>query len=179
MITALIVIAIAAGVFYLIGRDISRTFKEEYKYHLKVLDERRGRPISVKDTLQLKNLHLPIIKIRIGEQRYNFLLDTGASANYLNTREGNQIVEDMNLQPVEFLDHYGMEGNKVKSLTYNLPLTYNKQIMEEDIVLTDLSATFDNLYEETTVMLHGVLGSPFFTKHRWELDFDRMVVWTK
>lgn len=130
------------------------------------------KKMPFRESLDLANL--PILTFSIGEQKYNFLLDTGASNSAINKSVLGEIVH----KSCERKDYvYGMEGNKVVSEYVTMDILYKDTPFAEEFLVVDLDLTFGNIKKDFGVNLHGVLGNSFFKKYRCVIDFDKLVAY--
>ena len=131
-----------------------------------------AKSMSFKESLDSANL--PILTFTIGEKKYNFLIDTGASNSAINKSVLGEIVH----QSSKRKDYvYGMEGNKVASDYVTMDIVYRDTPFAEEFLVIDLSLTFDNIKKDFGVNLHGVLGNSFFKKYRYVIDFEKLVAY--
>lgn len=119
---------------------------------------------------------LPVVTFRQGDKKINFLLDTGS----------NNCVIDSNI--LKNIDHkmlnietniLGIEGNAQKTGVCTIKMTYKDKEYEYPYVIQDMSAAFDSIKKETGVTVNGMLGSKFFNKFKYVLDFDELIAYSK
>ena len=73
----------------------------------------------------------------------------------------------------------GMEGNIVNNKFCSMNVTYKNQQFVSDFCITDLTQAFDNVKKESGVQIHGILGSLFFQKYKYILDFGSLIAYSK
>lgn len=119
---------------------------------------------------------LPLLTFYQGANKLNFLLDTGS----------NSCIIDSNvLDKLEYKDTgnkstlYGLEGNKALHSMCSINLTYKSTSYECDCIVNDMKEPFSNFKEECGVTLHGILGSNFFNKYKYVLDFAELIAYSK
>lgn len=173
---AIIIIVLVVAVGFMV-KHITSTVKNQFKYYLGFMVEKNGQFESIKTSML--NHGFPLIKMTVYGKRYNFVLDTGATINVLDSK----VLEDIPIGvDIELKKGKGFIGAgdtaKQSSQVCTLPLTYNKQLFTESFDITNLSEMFDYVEKKEGVRIHGILGSGFFKKHQWTIDFDKMVVWT-
>lgn len=119
---------------------------------------------------------LPVVTFRQGDKKINFLLDTGS----------NNCVIDSNI--LKSIDHkmldvetniLGLEGNAQKTGVCTIKISYKDKEYEYPYVIQDMSAAFDSIKKETGVTVNGMLGSKFFNKFKYVLDFDELIAYSK
>lgn len=129
--------------------------------------------ISFRETMDL--VELPIITFKVGENKYNFLLDTGASLCIVDSN----VLDTMNHQQLEGEGTvYGIGGKETEVTYVRVALKYKEVEYADTFQVLDLSTTFGALKEEHGVNLHGVLGNSFFQKYKYVIDFDELVAYS-
>lgn len=131
---------------------------------------------------------IPLIKVKIKENYYYFLLDSGASNSLIDAKFN----KDLNLGKVRksriSTNVVTANGNvelkgktKINISVENLEFVqtfniYNLEGLTESIEKDQLHFTKG---EFNFLPMIGVLGCDFMHKHKWILDFDECVVWAK
>lgn len=119
---------------------------------------------------------LPVVSLYHNDMPFNFLLDTGSN---------DSIIDSNALDRMEYtlLDRegqlYGMEGNAETVKVCNIVLSYNGKDYPYEYNIRDMSVAFSNIKAETGVTLHGIIGSKFFNKYKYVLDFELLVAYSK
>ena len=130
--------------------------------------------ISFKQSFELTDL--PLVTFYQGENRFNFLLDTGSNtciidSNVLNKLQYKETDGKSSL--------YGLEGDKKVQSRCLITLTYKNDEYECDCIINDMSAAFTHFKQECGVTLHGILGSEFFNKYKYVIDFNELIAYSK
>ena len=60
-----------------------------------------------------------------------------------------------------------------------MTIYYKDQKFEEEFSITDLDGAFDIIKKENGVQIHGILGSKFFEKYKYILDFKELIAYIK
>lgn len=134
------------------------------------------KKISFKEALDLTEL--PVVTFISKGRKLNFLLDTGANNSILNS----SVAESMKLQVEEFegIETNTAGGNINLNTIVNLDIKYDdKRIYNECFLLSNMDEAFNSVKAETGVMIHGILGSNFFTKNKYIIDFDSLALYVK
>ena len=134
------------------------------------------KKISFKEALDLTEL--PVVTFISKGRKLNFLLDTGANNSILNS----SVAESMKLQIEEFegIETNTAGGNINLNSVVNLDIKYDdKRIYNEYFLLSNMDEAFNSFKAETGVMIHGILGSNFFTKNKYIIDFDSLALYVK
>jgi len=130
--------------------------------------------ISFKQGLDLTGL--PIITFNQGNIKLNFILDTGANysiidANYIDNIQYTPSNEQSSI--------YGMEGKERQTSVCNIDITYKDVTYSDRFLIADLSPSFSKIKQESGVILHGILGSFFFQKYQYVLDFKELIAYSQ
>lgn len=130
--------------------------------------------ISFKQSIDLCNV--PVITLYQGDKKFNFLLDTGADDCVIHSK----YLDNIKYELTDYVtSHFGLDGQGEEVKICNIDLFYNKQEYRSEFVIRDLSNIFDIIKQDSGVTLHGVLGSRFFAKYKYILDFDKFVAFSK
>lgn len=130
--------------------------------------------ISFRESMDL--VELPIITFVNNDKKLNFLLDTGASYSAINEAalEGLSYAETG-----EKGFGMGIEGVVREDRGYiRMSVNYRDQSYEDDFQVVDLSQAFGVIKQEYGINLHGILGSTFFQKYKYILNFDELVAYS-
>ena len=119
---------------------------------------------------------LPIISLYQGENHFNFLLDTGSNDSIIDSNILDKLEYDMSDKQNSL---FGMEGNKEIVSICNITLSYNGVDFPYEYNIRDMSAAFGSIKTESGVTLHGIIGSKFFNKYKYVLDFDSLIAYAK
>lgn len=130
--------------------------------------------ISFKESMDLTEL--PVVTFYNGDKKLNFLLDTGSNVSHINS----SVIHLLDHTKIDQkTDTIGMEGNKVSNDICKMTVYYRNQRFEEDFIISDLNDAFDIIKQEDGVQIHGILGSKFFEKYRYVLDFSELIAYIK
>lgn len=136
--------------------------------------KRNNSKISFKEAMDL--VELPVVTFYNGDTKLNFLLDTGSNVSYIN----NSIIPLLAHEKTDKkMDTIGIEGNKVSNQFCKMSVTYKNQIFEEEFSIADLDEAFGVVKQESGVQIHGILGSKFFEKYKYILDFKELTAYIK
>lgn len=130
--------------------------------------------ISFRESMNLTEL--PVVTFYNGNRKLNFLLDTGSNVSYIN----KSIIDSLKYDNVEDkVDVIGVEGNKIPAESCKMTIFYNKHKFEENFNIIDLDNAFDTIKQESGVQIHGILGSLFFEKYKYVIDFSKLIAYMK
>ena len=140
-----------------------------------VCDKRKPNPnkMSFRETMDLCDL--PIVTFVNNGNKFNFLLDTGASKSVINT----EVLQSMSYKETNNSGNiYGLDGKKYETSYVNVLLNYRGKEYEEEFQVLDMSAPFGNLKTDFGINVHGILSSSFFEKYRYILDYNELVAYS-
>lgn len=136
--------------------------------------QKKRENISFREAMDL--VELPIITFYNKDTKLNFLLDTGSDLSYINksilpSLEYIEINESRNIISVG--------GNSQSLGCCNMTVTYKSQKFIDRFYISDLDEAFEAIKAETGVQIHGILGSKFFVKYKYVLDFKDLIAYIR
>lgn len=136
--------------------------------------QKKRENISFREAMDL--VELPIITFYNKDKKLNFLLDTGSDFSYINksilpSLEYTEINESRNIISVG--------GNSQSLGCCNMTVTYKSQKFIDKFYISDLDEAFGAIKAETGVQIHGILGSKFFVKYKYVLDFKDLIAYIR
>lgn len=136
--------------------------------------KKNNSKISFKEAMDL--VELPVVTFYNGDKKLNFLLDTGSNVSYINS----SIIPLLDHEKTDKeMNTIGIEGNKVSNQFCKMSVTYKNQVFEEEFSIADLDEAFSVVKQESGVQIHGILGSKFFERYRYVLDFKELIAYIK
>lgn len=134
----------------------------------------RRYTLSFKDAMDL--VELPVVTFYHGKKKLNFLLDTGSSESIINSSSLDKLIyTELDYQKPLM----GMEGNVCMNKTITTIISYSGLKFDHPFIAANMSEAFGKIKEETGVTIHGILGSDFFSRYKYVLDFDKLVFYKK
>lgn len=130
--------------------------------------------ISFRESLDLTGL--PVITFNQGKNKFNFLLDTGATNSVINASQLDNIKHTV----IEgtTCEVYGIEGN-AQTVPF-VEINFNRDIDYKGYFqVIDMSVAFDSVKAETGVTIVGILGNDFFQNYKYVLDYNTMIAYSK
>ena len=140
------------------------------------LKKSNRKKISFKEALDLTEL--PVVTFIGKGRKLNFLIDTGANNSILN----ESIANKMKLKCEEFdgVETNTAGGNINLNRVTNLVIKFDdKREYDECFLISNMDDAFNSIKTETGVMIHGILGSNFFTKYKYIIDYDSLALYVK
>ena len=136
--------------------------------------KRNNSKISFKEAMDL--VELPVVTFYNGDKKLNFLLDTGSNVSYINS----SIIPLLDHEKTDKeMNTIGIEGNKVSNQFCKMSVTYKNRVFEEEFSIADLDEAFSVVKQESGVQIHGILGSKFFERYKYVLDFKELIAYIR
>jgi predicted aspartyl protease len=130
--------------------------------------------ISFKESMDL--LELPVVTFYCGDKKLNFLLDTGSNTSYINSC----LLEELPHTKLDSTKQVTTAGGIIGDNSMcTMEFYYNKKKYLDTFVALDLNEAFNDIKESNGVQLHGLLGSLFFEKYKYILDFKELKAYAK
>lgn len=136
--------------------------------------KKKNSEISFREAMDL--VGLPVITFYNGDRKINFLLDTGSNISYLNKSVVSSLVVESTGEESNII---GIEGNRVNCKICKMIIRRKNQEFEEEFSIADLDKAFRIVREESGVQIHGILGSRFFEKYKYALDFKDYIAYVR
>ena len=130
--------------------------------------------ISFKESMDLTGF--PIVTFYIGENKLNFILDTGSNVSYIN----KDCLSDIPYKKIDKVTYVtGFQADEEPKPFAYFEFYYKENKFEDEFCVVDLSPSFSQIKQQSGVVLHGLLGSNFFQKYRYVLNFDELKAYSK
>ena len=129
-------------------------------------------------TYGLLKTGLPLIIVEVFNQELCFLLDTGSNRNIIDLRIYNHFNDKLSAQSSAG-SLLSLGGNTGESIEIEIPFEFEKISYCEPFLCTGNIDSFDEIKAESGVQIHGILGSQFFVKHDWVINFEKQMVFMK
>lgn len=145
------------------------------EYINKIKKEKKKVNVSFKEAMDLTEL--PVVTFINNDKKINFLLDTGSNMSQINS----SVLKSLDLKysmTNRGAKVTGMEGNAREVNLCTMFLTYKNKVFIDDFQINDLDRAFNMIKRETGVQIHGILGSLFFKKYKYVLDFNELIAYS-
>lgn len=129
--------------------------------------------IEFKTSMDLSGL--PVITFYQGSNKFNFLLDTGSSASYLDIAS---TVERTDV-PDAKADMIGIEGNKTECCISNVEFYRNDTKYTCTMRVLNMNNALSEIKSQFGISISGILGNDFFVKYKYCLDFKDLVAYRR
>ena len=130
--------------------------------------------MSFRESLDLTEL--PVVTFYSGNKKFNMLLDTGSSECVISKEYLNEIWYKETDKKKEM---FGMEGEVVINPIISTIISYSGLKFDVEFLAADMTQAFNLVKQESGVTIHGILGSNFFTRYKYVLDFDKLMFYKK
>ena len=134
----------------------------------------RKETMSFREAMDLTNL--PIVTFYQGDKKFNFLLDTGSSLSVINQSALESITHTTSDNTGSL---FGVDGVKREVSYVSIDLSYKNNNYTEEFQVLDMQNAIDQVKAESGVNMIGIIGSEFFRKYRYILDFNELVAYSK
>ena len=129
--------------------------------------------MSFRETMDLTGL--PIVTFKQGENKFNFVLDTGAFSSIIDLR----VLDKLQYTELEGKSvGYGVDGVEHHMDRVGIVLTYKDKDYSDAFRVLDMSASFDALKRDYGVTVHGLLSSAFFERYKYVLNYNELVAYS-
>lgn len=136
--------------------------------------QKKRENMSFREAMDL--VELPVVTFYNKDTKLNFLLDTGSDLSYIN----KSILPSLKYKEVnESRNIISVGGNSQTLGCCDMTVTYRNQKFIDRFYISDLDEAFGTIKTETGVQIHGILGSKFFAKYKYILDFESLVAYSK
>jgi len=136
--------------------------------------KRDNRKMSFKESMDLAEM--PVVTFYQGDKKFNFLLDTGSNYSHISKEAAKEIQGET----IDAQAKVSGIGEGTTSGVCKTTLSYKGADYDIDLSITDhLTDAFAAIKAETGVQVHGLIGNQFFQKHKYVLDFEELVAYTK
>lgn len=132
--------------------------------------------MSFKEALDLTNI--PIVTFYEGDTKLNFLLDTGSSESHISQTAADKLKKATTKIDFSFTTALGKTSGNVYQI--GAILSYNGTEYPQELIVTpSLDTAFEDIKSNSGVQLHGILGSDFFEKYSYVIDFENYIAYQR
>ena len=136
--------------------------------------QKKRENMSFREAMDL--VELPVVTFYNKDAKLNFLLDTGSDLSYIN----KSILPSLEYKKIDESRNIISVGGNTQSLGgCDMTVTYKNQKFIDRFYISNLDEAFGAIKAETGVQIHGILGSKFFAKYKYILDFENLVAYFK
>ena len=136
--------------------------------------QKKKETMSFREAMDLTEL--PIVTFYNNDKKLNFLLDTGSDLSHIN----KSLLPSLKYKEIDESRNIISVGGNTQSLgCCDMTVTYKNQKFIDRFYISDLDEAFGVIKAETGVQIHGILGSKFFAKYKYILDFESLIAYSK
>ena len=146
-------------------------FREAQREHER--QELAKKNMSFIESINLTGL--PIITFHNNGHPINMVLDTGSNVCIINSIMLLDLKYEVGEEHTGII---GLNGEADAGKTVLLPLTYKDWEFDFECWATDIGEMVSTMKKEYGVTIHGLLGTGFFQKYKYVLDFNEMVAYS-
>lgn len=130
--------------------------------------------VSFQEAMDL--VDLPIITVQNNNTKINLLLDTGSNSSYISPGVLNSLkYDEIDLTNTTV----GFGGTSTHSKGCNMKIKYKKLTFEDTFIIMQSDDVFTAIKQECGVQVHGILGSKFFDRYSYVIDFSDLTAYIK
>lgn len=144
----------------------------------KIINKILGKPKDTMSFMESMNLvDLPVVTFFQDNNKFNFLLDTGSSNSIIN----KSILPNLNYKVIKenASTLMGMDGIKHDVDTCEITVFYKEREYTSEYLIQDMTNPFESIKQASGVTIHGILGSKFFNRFKYILDFNELIAYSK
>lgn len=131
--------------------------------------------ISLKESMDLCNL--PVVTFMNNGNKFNFVLDTGATENHVSKSAMSNMVGEASDRQIQV---QGFTGSAEANQGRFVDLIYKDRVFTTEIFVSPaLDQSFAEIKQNLGVQLHGIIGSAFLKEHGYVLDFFDLIAYSK
>lgn len=133
-----------------------------------------GSIVSFQEAMDL--VELPIITVQNNNTKINLLLDTGSNSSYISPT----ILKNLNYESIKISDiTVGFGGEDFHTEGCNMTIKYKKLSFKDTFIIMQSDNAFTAIKQQYGVQIHGILGSKFFDRYKYVIDFKDLVAYVR
>lgn len=130
--------------------------------------------VSFQEAMDL--VELPIITVQNNNTKINLLLDTGSNSSYISP----SVLNGLKYDELEISNTtVGFGGGATHTRGCNMEIKYKKLAFEDTFIIMQSDDVFSAIKQECGVQVHGILGSKFFDRYSYVIDFKDLIAYIK
>lgn len=130
--------------------------------------------ISFWETFKLTGL--PIITLTQGNKNLNFIFDSGSDHNIID----QSILSSLDHQLLNVDGSvFGVNGKLDKTKVCSITLSHKDKEYPANYLVCDMSGSVKRLKDLYGVNVHGLIGTEFFHKYQYVLDFKELIAYSR
>lgn len=136
---------------------------------------KKHHEIPFKESMDL--LNVPVVTFMNNGVKLHFLLDTGSDSSFIR----KEILDGLHIEEQSDVGaSIETGGGKVQSYgLVTMDIIYMDKSFKEEFEIADVPKIWDEYTKGCGVTVHGILGSRFFERYQYQIDFKRLVAYSK
>lgn len=140
-----------------------------------VEDANKYDKMSFREAMDLTDL--PIVTFYQGDEKFNFLLDTGSTYSHISSSAAQRLKGEKKELAVSII---AVGGNRGSTSALATQLVYKNKSYDVTLCVGEhLDDAFEAVKKENGVQIHGIIGNDFLNHHNYILDFEKLVAYSK
>lgn len=129
--------------------------------------------IPFKESMDLINL--PVVTFNNNNNKLHFLLDTGSDDSFITS----SVIDLLDIKDSDNKVTNIQTGNGVISSLgrITLDIAYLDSSYENTFIVSNLDSSFKNIADSRGIQIHGIIGSLFFRRYGYKLDFKKLAAY--
>lgn len=129
--------------------------------------------IPFKESMDLINL--PVVTFINNNTKLHFLLDTGSDDSFITS----SVVDLLDIKSNDSkISNIQTGGGIISSRgRVTLDISYLDSSYENTFIVSDLDSSFKNIADSRGIQVHGIIGSLFFRRYGYKLDFKKLAAY--
>lgn len=123
----------------------------------------------------IDKIGLPLI-ITSSKPNLCFLIDTGATHNIVFSYVYEELPHLFAATQIQSESVIGIDGVKKYTSQVTATLSFDKNEVSATFSVLDATEAVVQVYKESGIQIHGILGVPFLTQNKWILDFSNLTL---
>lgn len=124
----------------------------------------------------IQKLSMPLLNVKIANQKLTFLIDTGATHNVIASFVYEQMKDVFVLLKDNNNKMMSVEGKYKETPIVETHINIAENCMRTEFSVVYMNDTVIQLQNETGLQLHGLLGIPFLMDNKCILDFNNQEI---
>lgn len=126
--------------------------------------------IPFKESMDLINL--PVVTFINNGVKLHFLLDTGSDDSFITTSVVDKLKITTKHDKITNIQTGSGVISSMGMITLNI--NYLESSYENTFIISDLEAPFKHIADSRGIQIHGIIGSLFFRRYGYKLDFNKL-----
>lgn len=144
---------------------------------LLLYSKRGNKRVQIPFRESMELVRLPIVTFKNGNTKLHFLLDTGSDDSFISSSVIKKVRVKQDIKKVTTIATGGGSINSKGIVVFDIQ--YKDKVFENTFIVSDLDEAFKAAVGNRGVKLHGILGSVFFEKYKYSIDFKEMTAYSK